>query len=155
GRLRKPRPLPVVATQRGMSGPTTGRGKSPKRAPAPAPAGEEAHSGEHAAQPPARIAPGDRVLFTPLSAHEGVIEEALPRRTALTRSRRERAEERVMLANPDFAVLVFATREPEPHFGLLDRYLALCEYAGVQPLVCINKDDLGVPGEVEVYAELY
>jgi ribosome biogenesis GTPase len=117
--------------------------------------GEDAQGGEHSAQPPARIVPGDRVLITPLSEHEGVIESVLPRRTVLARSRRERAGEHVMLANPDIAVLVFATREPEPHFGLLDRYLTLCEHARVQPIVCINKDDLGVPGEVGAYAQQY
>jgi ribosome biogenesis GTPase len=152
GRLRKP-PLPPALVRRG-AGPHPAT-KTGKRAANTASADEEAQSGEHVAQPPARIAPGDRVLITPLSEHEGVIEEALPRRTVLVRSRRERAAERVMLANPDLAVLVFATREPEPHFSLLDRYLALCEHAGVQPLVCINKDDLGVPGEVGVYAAQY
>jgi len=160
GRLRKPRPLPAAA-RRGARPQPAGRGTQVARridtvAGADDDAqGEDAQSGEHLAQPPTRIVPGDRVLITPLSEHEGVIEAVLPRRTVLARSRRERGGEHVMLANPDIAVLVFATREPEPHFGLLDRYLALCEHAGVQPIVCINKDDLGVPGEVGAYAQQY
>jgi ribosome biogenesis GTPase len=116
---------------------------------------EEAEGAASEAQRPTRIAPGDHVLITPLRPGEGVIEDVLPRRTVLARYRRERGVEQVMLANPDLAVLVFATREPEPHFGLLDRYLALCEHAGVQPIICINKDDLGVPGEVGASAQQY
>ena len=101
------------------------------------------------------VSPGDRVLVTPLSGGEGVIEEVLPRRTVLARSRRERRGEHIMLANPDHAVLVFAVREPAPHFGLLDRYLALCEQTGVDVTLCLNKLDLGVPEEVEAARRLY
>jgi ribosome biogenesis GTPase len=52
-------------------------------------------------------------------------------------------------------VLVFAVREPAPHFGMLDRYLALCEHAGVDVTICLNKVDLGVPEDVEEAAGLY
>jgi len=48
-----------------------------------------------------------------------------PRRTTLARTRSEAGTEQILLANADVAALVFATREPEPRFGLLDRYLAL------------------------------
>lgn len=102
-----------------------------------------------------RVSPGDRVLVTPLGGGEGVIEEVLPRRTALARARAERRGERIMLANPDHAVLVFAVREPEPHFGLLDRYLALCEHTGVDVTIGFNKLDLGVPEVVAEAKRLY
>ncbi len=101
-----------------------------------------------AAEAPTRVAPGDRVRFTPLGSGEGVIEEILPRRAVLARARPEVGTEQVLLANPDQAVLVFAMREPSPHFGLLDRYLALCEHAHVPALICLNKDDLGEPEDV-------
>ncbi len=158
GRLRNPRPLAPASARRGAG--SAGRGAQvDKRLPAtPAPReglASDEQLGEQAAERPTRIAPGDRVLITPLSAHEGVIEDVFPRRTVLARYRRERGVGQVMLANPDVAVLVFATREPEPHFGLLDRYLALCEHAGVAPIICINKDDLGVPGEVGACAQEY
>jgi ribosome biogenesis GTPase len=94
-------------------------------------------------------------MITPLSETEGVIEDVLPRQAALTRARSEHAAKQVMLANPDLAVLVFATREPEPHFGLLDRYLALCEHTGVAPVICLNKLDLGVPAKVEADVQSY
>jgi ribosome biogenesis GTPase / thiamine phosphate phosphatase len=106
-------------------------------------------------QPPARIAAGDRVRFTPLGSDQGIIEEVLPRRTALSRARSETGAEQVMLANLDRAMLVFAMREPSPHFGMLDRYLALCDHAGIAATICLNKVDLGIPPEVGEAADLY
>ena len=44
---------------------------------------------------------------------------------------------------------------PEPHFRLLDRYLALCEHAGVTAAICFNKLDLGIPAEVQEAILLY
>lgn len=149
GRLRKSRPLPPVAASQRFGVAHASARAGGGRSAATQPAAEES------TQPPARIAAGDRVRITPLSPSEGVIEEVLPRRTVLARARGEHAAEHVMLANPDLAVLVFATQEPEPHFGLLDRYLALCERAGVQAVICLNKDDLGVPGEVGTLAQHY
>lgn len=102
-----------------------------------------------------RIAPGDRVLFRPLGGGQGVIEDILPRRTALSRARSEAGSEHVMLANLDHAALVFAVREPVPHFGMLDRYLALCEHAHVDVTICLNKVDLGVPEDVASFAHIY
>jgi ribosome biogenesis GTPase len=103
---------------------------------------------EDAQREPFTVAPGDHVRFRPLPGGQGVIEEILPRRTVLSRARSEAGTEHVMLANLDHAVLVFAVREPEPHFGMLDRYLALCEHAGVDITICLNKIDLAVPPEV-------
>ena len=139
GRLRKRRPT------RPLNAP------SPATSPAfPAPAATEA-----TAEAPTRVAPGDRVRFTPLGNGEGVIEEVMPRRTVLARARPEVGTEQVLLANPDQAALVFAMREPSPHFGLLDRYLALCEHAHVPALICLNKDDLGEPEEVAAAERAY
>ena len=139
GRLRKRRPT------RPLNAP------SPATSPAfPAPAATET-----TAEAPTRVAPGDRVRFTPLGNGEGVIEEVMPRRTVLARARPEVGTEQVLLANPDQAALVFAMREPSPHFGLLDRYLALCEHAHVPALICLNKDDLGEPEEVAAAERAY
>jgi ribosome biogenesis GTPase / thiamine phosphate phosphatase len=52
-------------------------------------------------------------------------------------------------------VLVFATTQPEPHFGMLDRYLAICEAAEIHPLICLNKVDLPYDKRVEEAAALY
>ncbi len=104
---------------------------------------------------PTRIAPGDHVRFTALGGGQGIIEEVLPRRTVLSRARSESGDEHVMLANLDQAVLVFAVREPEPHFGMLDRYLALCEHAGIEVTICLNKVDLGISPEIAAAETLY
>jgi ribosome biogenesis GTPase len=69
--------------------------------------------------------------------------------------RSEVGAEQVLLANADVAALVFATHEPEPRFGLLDRYLALCAHAGVAAVICMNKLDLGVAPDLERTLALY
>jgi ribosome biogenesis GTPase len=133
GRLRKPRPLP---TRRGA--PDT-RGRVT----------------EAVSQRPIRIVTGDRALITVLSLSEGVIEETLPRRNSLSRTRGEVETEQVMMANVDLAALVFAVREPEPRFDLLDRYLALCEQSGISALILFNKSDLGLDARIEDAVALY
>jgi ribosome biogenesis GTPase len=95
------------------------------------------------------------VTITTLSGAEGVIENVAPRRTALSRTRSEVGTQQILLANADVAALVFATHEPEPRFGLLDRYLALCEHAGVAALICMNKLDLGMTPDLERTLALY
>jgi ribosome biogenesis GTPase len=95
------------------------------------------------------------VRFRIVSADQGVIEELLPRHGAITRARSETGAAQVLLANADHAGLVFAVREPEPHFGLLDRYLSICERAGVGVTIIFNKIDLGISPETEVRAQLY
>lgn len=104
---------------------------------------------------PIRIAPGDHVLYRVVVGDTGVIEEVLPRRTTLARARSESGDQHVMLANLDHAVLVFAARNPTPHFGMLDRYLALCEHAEIAVTICLNKVDLGPSEEVRSAADLY
>jgi ribosome biogenesis GTPase / thiamine phosphate phosphatase len=151
GRLRKPRPIrpsPIAPAQRSTTASTPPRQQRANQAPPPT-------STEQTPEAPTRVAPGDRVRFTPLGNGEGVIEEIVPRRTLLARARPEVGTEQVLLANPDQAVLVFAMREPSPHFGLLDRYLALCEHARVPALICLNKDDLGEPEEVAGAEHVY
>ena len=120
GRLRKTRPAPAPAGSRGRAAP---------RAPEAVP------------ERPVRIATGDRVRITLLGADEGVIEEVLHRSNALSRTRSEVEAEHVMMANVDLAALVFAVREPEPRFDLLDRYLALCAHAQIPALILFNKRD--------------
>jgi ribosome biogenesis GTPase / thiamine phosphate phosphatase len=146
GRLRRARPLspprPVPATTARFSRGATQRGREQPQA-------------EERDTPAVRIAPGDRVVMRPLGGAEGVIEQVAPRRTVLSRARSESGEQHIMLANLDSAILVFAVREPEPHFGMLDRYLALCEHAGVEVTICLNKLDLEIPAEVETAAALY
>lgn len=156
GRLRKSRPAntPAAAGNNSGSSRRSSATTRPLRAVSPS-TPSRASGSETEEQPVVHVSPGDRVRVTPLGGGEAVIEEVLPRRTALARARSERRGEHIMLANPDHAVLVFAVREPEPHFGLLDRYLALCEQTGVDVTLCFNKLDLGVSESVAEAARLY
>jgi ribosome biogenesis GTPase / thiamine phosphate phosphatase len=149
GRLRKARPAPRPRQRPATPSPAT---RAPRRS-RDASASLMASPGE--ARSPIHVTSGDRVLISALPGGEGVIEDVLPRRTALARARSEAGTEQIMLANVDAAVLVFATRDPEPRFGLLDRYLALCEHATVSAVICLNKIDLGVTPELEEAVALY
>lgn len=108
---------------------------------------------------PARLTVGDHVKLRQLDAGSGLIEEILPRQSELSRkdvsSSGKRAVQQTMFANLDQVVLVFAAAQPPPHFGMLDRYLAICESACVQPVICLNKADLPHESYVDDAAALY
>src|SRR5258708_17654579 len=88
-----------------------------------------------------------------------MIEEILPRQSELSRrdsgSNEKKIIQQTLLANLDQVVLVFATAQPNPHFAMLDRYLAICESAEIRPIVCLNKSDLPHETYVDQAAELY
>src|SRR5256885_12800779 len=108
---------------------------------------------------PIRLSVGDYVKLRQLDENTGMIEEVLPRQSALSRkdtgSTSKKIIQQTMLANLDQVVLVFATAQPEPHFGMLDRYLTICESAELRPLICLNKVDLPHDERVEEEAVLY
>jgi ribosome biogenesis GTPase len=108
---------------------------------------------------PARLSVGDYVKLRQLDATTGMIEEILPRQSELSRrdsaSTDKKVLQQTLLANLDQAVLVFSTAQPDPHFSMLDRYLAICESAGIHPVICLNKADLEHAGYVDQAAELY
>lgn len=92
------------------------------------------------------VAVGDRVFVSDLGAGEGQIEAIEPRARALSRLARHTTDvEQVILANPDQALFLFAVREPEPHRGMLDRFLVLAEAAGLPAIIGVNKMDLDLP----------
>ncbi|HEY0752849.1 MAG TPA: ribosome small subunit-dependent GTPase A [Ktedonobacteraceae bacterium] len=120
----------------------------------------KAKSAEKVAQnAPVRLSVGDRVKLRRLDATTGLIEEILPRQSELSRrdasSNDKKAMQQTLLANLDQVVLVFSTAQPDPHFSMLDRYLAICESATVHPVICLNKADLMHEGYVDKAAELY
>lgn len=109
--------------------------------------------------PPIRLAVGDHVKIRKLDNTTGLIEEILPRTSELSRmdagSTAKKLIQQTLLANLTQVVVVFATVQPEPHFGLLDRYLTICESAQLSPVICINKSDLPHSPYVEEGADLY
>ena len=108
---------------------------------------------------PARLSVGDYVKLRRLDDHTGMIEEILPRQSALTRKDSGSTEKKViqqtMLANLNQVVLVFAAAQPDPHFNMLDRYLAICTSAEITPIICLNKLDLPHQEYVDEAAALY
>lgn len=93
---------------------------------------------------PRKLAVGDRVIVEP--DEQGTvwaISEILPRTSQL--GRREpggRHGERVLAANVDQVVVVFAVARPEPHPGMLDRFLAIAEANDLPARIVANKIDL-------------
>jgi len=108
---------------------------------------------------PIRLSVGDYVKLRRIDATTGMIEEILPRQSELSRRDSASSEKKVMqqtlLANLDQVVLVFAAAQPDPHFSMLDRYLAICESAEIRPVICLNKADLAHEQYVDQAAELY
>ena len=81
---------------------------------------------------------GDRVTFT-----EDVIEQILPRKNELIRP---------PLANLDKLFFVLSVTSPAPNIQLIDRFLAICEYKQIQPVLVFTKLDLA---DAAHYAEIY
>ncbi|NKJ51261.1 ribosome small subunit-dependent GTPase A [Burkholderia sp. SG-MS1] len=90
------------------------------------------------------VAVGDRVIYEPTSADQGVIVEIGERRNLLYRS--DQYKSKLFAANLDQLLIVLAT---EPHFSedLLGRALVAAEANELKPLIVLNKID--VTGELE------
>jgi ribosome biogenesis GTPase len=91
-----------------------------------------------------KLAIGDRVMLEQDgSGAAWTISSILPRRSRLAR----RAPgggfgERVVAANVDQVVIVFAAANPEPHPRMLDRFLVIAEANGLAARIVINKVEL-------------
>jgi ribosome biogenesis GTPase len=98
------------------------------------------------------LAVGDWVEFTALSTDTGIIEHVAPRQRMFSRLAPDPKGEyqQILIANPDQVVLVFACADPEPHFGMLDRFLVMAEKQKVPALIVANKLDL--VGEEQAHA---
>lgn len=81
---------------------------------------------------------GDRV-----TVEDDVITEIMPRKNLLIRP---------PLANLDQLLFVLSVRDPAPNLQLLDRFLAVCVYKEIQPVLIFTKLDLA---DAVKYAELY
>lgn len=82
------------------------------------------------------------------------ITEIHPRRSALARRAPGGARgERVVAANVDQVVVVFAAAKPEPHVRMLDRFLVIAEGNDIAARIVMNKVDLvGGPHGVDEFA---
>jgi ribosome biogenesis GTPase len=94
------------------------------------------------------LAVGDRVTVS-RDENLSVVTELHPRTSKLARIRGDRTRrsefarnEAVLAANVDHAVIVASVVSPPFHPRLVDRYLVVCQYGGIAPVLCLNKCDL-------------
>ncbi len=107
-----------------------------------------------------RLAVGDRVRLEPTPGPTtdesqpalAVIEEVLPRRTALERGRSYKRDQ-VVCANVDQVILVVSVLEPEYKRNFIDRVLVAIEHEGLAPAIVFNKLDLADDQYREVCAD--
>lgn len=95
-----------------------------------------------------KIIPGDYVTIEILSEEEkkGNIETLLERRNELIRP---------VVSNVDQALIIFATKEPQPNFNLLDRMILLMREQNIDIILCFNKCDLISKEEKEQLEKTY
>ena len=91
-----------------------------------------------------KLAVGDRVVLEPDSrGTRWAIEEILPRHSQLARRAPGGGQgERIVAANVDQVIVVFAATKPEPHRRMLDRFLVIAEANSLDALIVINKIEL-------------
>lgn len=91
-----------------------------------------------------KLAVGDRVrLELDAAGAAWAITEILPRRSRLARRAPGGGTgERVLAANIDQAIAMFAAANPEPHRRMLDRFLVIAEANQIAPRIIINKVEL-------------
>ena len=91
-----------------------------------------------------KLAVGDRVRLERDDAGAAwTITEILPRKTQLARREPGHGQgERIIAANLDQAIVMFAAANPEPHRRMLDRFLVIAEANGIGSIIIINKVEL-------------
>ncbi|MBR5913415.1 MAG: ribosome small subunit-dependent GTPase A [Selenomonadaceae bacterium] len=90
---------------------------------------------------------GDMVEISMLADNTGVIEKILPRKSLLNRP---------AVANVDRVILTFAAAEPNLNRLLLNRFIALAEWAHLNEIIiCVNKIDLADKNFLTEYETLY
>jgi len=90
---------------------------------------------------------GDKVQFR-LNSEDGTgyIEKIYDRSNELLRP---------SVANIDQAIIVFASKSPDPNLWLIDRFLLLALKQKLDVAVCINKSDLSSELEINEFVKIY
>ena len=91
---------------------------------------------------------GDNVEIEVLDEKEktGNLIQILPRKNELIRP---------AAANVDQALVIFAVRQPDPNYQLLDRFLITMEQQGIPSIICFNKKDLAEQEELDQMYQIY
>ena len=77
---------------------------------------------------------------------ECVIHRVIERKNYLTRP---------PVSNLDILVVVFSLVQPAVNYPVVDKLIAGCELAGIDPVICISKTDLAGPDAVSEAASIY
>jgi len=101
------------------------------------------------------IALGDLVQVRLLEDGTGRIEHVEPRTRVLSRTAPGRRREQVIVANPDQAVFILASADPDPNLRVLDRLLVVAEREHLPAVVCVNKVDLVYLRDAREVFDLY
>lgn len=103
------------------------------------------------------LVPGDRVEVSAGPDGPCVIEDRLPRETALSRRLpgAKHPTEQVIVANADRLVAVASLVTPPLNGRLLDRFLVIAEDAELDSIVVLNKIDLAAEAEWRPVAGVY
>jgi ribosome biogenesis GTPase len=97
-----------------------------------------------------KLAVGDEVRLDAGSHDDWSIVEIFPRRSKLARRAPGAGYgERVLAANVDQVIVVFAVVKPEPHRRMLDRFLVIAEANDLPARIVINKIELAERSEAE------
>lgn len=100
---------------------------------------------------PRKLAVGDTVTLEPGDRGDSwTITGILPRHSRLARRQPGgRRGERVLVANVDQVMVVFAAARPEPNERMLDRFLVIAEANRLPARIVLNKCELGNRSELE------
>ena len=102
------------------------------------------------------VAPGDRVHVDSLEDDNALIVAIIPRKSTLSRPDPQRPHlEDVIAANIDQVIIVSSIGGPAFWPELVDRYLVFAEYYQLEPLIVVNKIELGDKAEIENIKQLY
>jgi len=103
-----------------------------------------------------RVVAGDRVEVEIHPDSSIAIESVAPRTSELARRAPGHGRRaRVIVANAQRVIIVFAARDPEPKRRLLDRFLVLAEASGLDVLIVMNKIDLVDESTVDEFLAPY
>lgn len=106
--------------------------------------------------PALKLAVGDAVRVEPGTHGDWSIAEILPRRSKLARRAPSGAHgERVLAANIDQVIVMFAAVKPEPHPRMLDRFLVIAEANDLPARIVINKVELADRAATEAMFDPY
>lgn len=91
---------------------------------------------------------GDWVAFKPYNTEQAIIHKVLPRKSALTRQAAGKpGEEQIISTNID-AAFILQSIDNNFNINRLERYLAICYNAGIEPVLVISKTDLATQEEI-------